>query len=775
MIGSPSEVWAAAHLDPVSPAPVHPPSPITVPMLQDQADTYFNTPLSGDPGMNSAIARAPEANTALVASVTIHDSAPDTALLDREGTRPDKVDAVTESADIILADVTTRDMPEIKTSQPGTANTRQPISKSNKSALSSDMSALTAENHDTTISVHKNNPSALRPPPLPAPVHLPRHTAQPAHQLPEESQLIADTAVLDASNTQISPSLREYSHANSNHHSAFADPASLNIQAILDTINAQAANQHFGAVRDPITEGTPNGHVLPPITTVASQPSAPNQVFAQPYRPVDKLPPGLPQTNGTPLLSTNGPIPRAYPFTAPGTVGSDASAAAISALVPMPSPAIPASQHRAINGSLTLNYPLKHQKQTWDNFRQEEKKYVSEAEWNQFPEGSRIFIGNLASERIHQRDVFGIFSDYGHLAQVSIKQGFGFAQYRTAAEGQDAIDHLQGIELGGKRLNLEISRTTRKDGEGNRSSRGRRNGDRRNGNRERRDDHRPNIQSSPQRSSHRQQPSSGTNTRRNREDSSFSRNRQRSQSPRHSVYDGYRHRSDSPPRQPSSVSNGYLPHHHRTEVPDVQFLVRDASQSFVASAHDEFARHGLKINAWSLNPSSSTDEAIRHLVADGVSAVVELDFGAEQRRSITLLLFDRSAGSHNVRYEEYQDLQPNIAAQLIVSRRVPPPYHSSQQGTPVQNPPTYTPALPYAHTDYSYPVIPHASHHSQNSAMIQPFQPTSSNYYGLGGPPAHYIMGHIQPPPNPALEAFHPGNSAAQLSSILTQLAVPRQ
>ncbi|KAI1290573.1 hypothetical protein F5Y03DRAFT_56153 [Xylaria venustula] len=766
MTGSPPEVWAAAHLDPVSPAPVHPPSPITVPMLQDQADTYFTTPLSRDPSVNSATARALEANKALVPAIC--NGALDTAPLDTQRTEPGQVvNGVAKSSDIISAH-DTKDMQDIKTPQLSTANAKQPKSNLNKSTFNPDMSALSAKNHDIATSAHENNSFTLPSLPLPAPVHSPTHTAQPAHQLPEESQTFADPAVLDASNTQSPPSLREYSHANSKLHSAFVDQASINIQAILDSINAKTVNQEFVAIPDPITGGAPDGNMLPPGATAGSQP---DRVFTQPYHPTNKLPPGLSPTNDTSLLSTNGPISRAYPFTAPGIAGSDAIAT-----VPMPGPVIPASQHGAINGSLTLNHPLKHQKQTWDNFRQEEKKYVSEAEWNQFPEGSRIFIGNLASERIHQRDVFELFSNYGHLAQVSIKQGFGFAQYRTVAEGQASIDHLQGIELGGKRLNLEISRTTRRDGEGNRSSRGRRNGDRRNGNRERRDDHRPNTQSAPQRSSRRQQPSPSTNTRRSREDSSFVSNRQRSQSPRYSLYDGYRRRSDSPPRRPSSASNGYLPNHHGTDVPDVQFLVRDASQSFVASTQLEFTRHGLKTNTLLLNSASSVDEAIRHLVADGVSAVVELDFSTEQRRSIPLLLFDRSAGFHNVRYDEYQDLQPTIAAQLVASRRphVPPPHHSSQHSS-APYPPTYPPGLHYAQPNYSYSVAPPTSHYPQNPAMIHPFPTPLSSSHGLGGPPAYHNMGHMQTPPNPAPEAFHAGNSAGQLSSILMQLATPRQ
>jgi hypothetical protein len=36
-------------------------------------------------------------------------------------------------------------------------------------------------------------------------------------------------------------------------------------------------------------------------------------------------------------------------------------------------------------------------KQLWDQFQADEKRYTSEAKWERFPEGSRIFIGESAT------------------------------------------------------------------------------------------------------------------------------------------------------------------------------------------------------------------------------------------------------------------------------------------------------------------------------------------------------------------------------------------
>jgi RNA-binding proteins (RRM domain) len=60
--------------------------------------------------------------------------------------------------------------------------------------------------------------------------------------------------------------------------------------------------------------------------------------------------------------------------------------------------------------------------------------------------------GNLSSERVTKREVFDVFHRFGRLAQISLKNAYGFVQYHTVAEGQAAMLGAQGIELGGRRI-----------------------------------------------------------------------------------------------------------------------------------------------------------------------------------------------------------------------------------------------------------------------------------------------------------------------------------
>lgn len=110
----------------------------------------------------------------------------------------------------------------------------------------------------------------------------------------------------------------------------------------------------------------------------------------------------------------------------------------------------------------------------YDHFMEEERRYVNEAKWDQFPPGSRLFVGtrdlhgnrfprehvqlltespgNLSSEKVTKRDIFHVFHTYGELAQISIKQAYGFVQFLRAEDCQRALHVEQGRQIRDKRI-----------------------------------------------------------------------------------------------------------------------------------------------------------------------------------------------------------------------------------------------------------------------------------------------------------------------------------
>ncbi|KAJ5163739.1 uncharacterized protein N7500_005569 [Penicillium coprophilum] len=87
----------------------------------------------------------------------------------------------------------------------------------------------------------------------------------------------------------------------------------------------------------------------------------------------------------------------------------------------------------------------------YDEFLHDERIYVTEGLWDRFPIGSRLFVGNLPTERVTKRDMFHIFHKYGKLAQISIKQAYGFIQFLEASSCHAAL----GVEQGAVTLKFQ--------------------------------------------------------------------------------------------------------------------------------------------------------------------------------------------------------------------------------------------------------------------------------------------------------------------------------
>lgn len=250
---------------------------------------------------------------------------------------------------------------------------------------------------------------------------------------------------------------------------------------------------------------------------------------------------------------------------------------------------------------------------------------------------------------------------------------------------------------------LEISRTqkTKKDRDHsperrNRGDRGGRISDRHEGrDGRRRDEYRQGRSPSPRRDDHR-----GRQDAYHRDRGHYDAlSRKRSRSPdTYRRQDAYRRRSPSPSpygRGRQEADQLDIPRRYGNDVPDVQILLmQDVHKDFVDWVQRAFYDRGLKTNAMFLNPRFPRDAVIQRQVLEGVHGVVELDVRAQSTAKISLQVFDRSAGN-NVRYDQYQELDPTIAAQLVLRAKgsvAQPPAYPPQPGYPSQ--PYGTPA-PY--------------------------------------------------------------------------------
>lgn len=434
-------------------------------------------------------------------------------------------------------------------------------------------------------------------------------------------------------------------------------------------------------------------------------------------------------------------------------------------------------------------------------------------------------IGNLPSEKVTKRDVFHIFHKYGELAQIAIKQAYGFVQFNTAEACFAALEHEQGAVIRDKKmrkfqstsplggnlqlLDLEISkpqkntrnaqgggaapaqRTRSPDyGRGGASDRSSRQAQGRAPDRyDARPAYRKDEYGRPLRDDYRPPPTGRpasplqdhirnydyTYNRPSRDSyDGRARRRSRSRSPSYGQRDQYRQRSPSPrAHQLNEDAELQMPRRAPYDVPDVQIILMDQlDHQFVVWVENELRGRGIKSETIFLSPRLSLEAVIRRQILEGVHAVSQLDMRAQNSSKIPLQVFDRQAGNNNVRFNEYQDLEPKIAAELVLRAKqtqAPTPTYA-QPPIPSYAPPqpTYTqPQVPaYAPPQPQYPP---PQQYQQPPAI--PAAPDLANLVGqLDNATLQKLLGSMSAPQQLQNVPAAAANSSIDLAGLLSGL-----
>ncbi|KAG0300037.1 hypothetical protein BGZ98_009547 [Dissophora globulifera] len=64
---------------------------------------------------------------------------------------------------------------------------------------------------------------------------------------------------------------------------------------------------------------------------------------------------------------------------------------------------------------------------------------------------TRVYLGHLARDA-SDRDVEGLFKNYGRIREVTLKNGFGFVEFADAKDADDAVFDFHGKEFMGERF-----------------------------------------------------------------------------------------------------------------------------------------------------------------------------------------------------------------------------------------------------------------------------------------------------------------------------------
>lgn len=314
----------------------------------------------------------------------------------------------------------------------------------------------------------------------------------------------------------------------------------------------------------------------------------------------------------------------------------------------------------------------------FEKFLQNEREVVSSARWEEFPPGSRMFIGNLPSERIGKRDIFRLFYPYGRLAQISIKQAYGFVQFYEREDCEAAIRAQQGMVLTGRKVHLEVSKPQKP-----------KNADDRGGNKRNR---------SPLGRDRDRSPQGRGRGRNNREFDQRGRQASRDYSPpgryrREDEFERRYSRSRSPPvaRFPGSPRG-------RPEPPEVALIVKDNAdrydpivehadiRPYINFVEDLFEDRRIRTETIFVNPRMSIPDLTRQLIVDGVLAVAFLSRQLQERRKISMQTFQRNpTDPGSVKWDEYNEIEFNAAADLILAMKrgpIQPPTYPSYPAQP---------------------------------------------------------------------------------------------
>lgn len=278
-----------------------------------------------------------------------------------------------------------------------------------------------------------------------------------------------------------------------------------------------------------------------------------------------------------------------------------------------------------------------------------------------------------------------------------------------------------------------------------------------------RDDYRPVRSPSPPRASMRGRDDYGARGR----DPYDGRDRRRSRS--RSPYrenTRYRERSLSPRgREAHEDIELQIPRREPRDVPDVQIILMDQlDRGFVAWVEGEFRGRGIKSEVMFLSPRLPLETVIRRQILEGVHAVSQLTMKSQNSSRVPLQVFDRQGGANNVRFDEYQDLEPKVAAELVI--------RAKQTSAAPQPPPVPQYTAPYNGNGYNHQV----NQASVGQPVAPPTVPNLGNIMGQFDNNAvlQNLLGSISSPTNPNGSATS-ANSAIDLAALLGGLQQQQQ
>jgi hypothetical protein len=261
------------------------------------------------------------------------------------------------------------------------------------------------------------------------------------------------------------------------HASAQSVPGatSVDVQALLDSLTPSAHSMQAGQYAAP--QMSPHAAQLQPNASAASLSAVPNLPARPPaqdnYNPTDDIRSFHPHSQQSPTTQQHAGNGQMQLLSAPAqTYGAARQGGGAQSPTAGKVQKRQQGQRSETPDDEDIRWPPEVNKR-YEEFLDQERKFVTEGQWDQFPMGSRLFIGmprrrrggrstrltragNLPTEKVTKRDIFHRFYRHGMLAQISIKQAYGFVQFLDSESCRRALDAEQGQAVRGRKMRRSI-------------------------------------------------------------------------------------------------------------------------------------------------------------------------------------------------------------------------------------------------------------------------------------------------------------------------------
>lgn len=401
----PIDIVRAKSTTPQSPKPIHIPSPSLIPNLENHMDPSLNVAVTADPSLTiPSVSDIPDQTNAIPMTEGPVESSfqPEAVIAQSDNEEPNAVGAPAD--DVQLSG-------NLVPSESGLNEllaTEQPVEPADHA--SGDPTLTQSEE------VGPQPPRAIEF----GVAAQPQSTNAPANPLPIGTDLTTPTGGVD-------------------------------IAALLNTLAPQLQAL-------PQTQPTLASHGISDVQSTSTLPIVPLNA-ALPPRPQSNNAPGYDSSPNPDQSSSLPSIPQNYTQAPVLRVGQNglppppsASFQQSGASYPLPSPSLP----RPLSANDDEGPFPPEVEALYQDFLSVEKRNVTDAKWEKFPDGSRLFIGNLPTEKVTKQDVFRKFYKYGQLAQISLKQAYGFVQFMTADTCAAAKESEQDKPLKGRKMRKSI-------------------------------------------------------------------------------------------------------------------------------------------------------------------------------------------------------------------------------------------------------------------------------------------------------------------------------